>query len=302
MNFFRKLFGMKSNLENQIEENEVEKEQIIINEKQDSPIPSKEEILSNRFSEQTIQSIEGMSKTGTEILKQFLLSKNIEYINNPFSHPINLDFGISYKNELLDFSKSQGFDRNMTLVTLSFILSEYFVKNLNFQLFLDKQAEAQELGLVLINNEDKNLVVYPLVAIINSFNEQPDLNDLLNQMRRESSSKINNNYSYNDDIETIIKEDLNKEEKKGILLEVNSIVTDDKIANEQNAFFAAKILDKKLQQEILKFYDWYTLPDLDTNLQCTMQLIKKEVYQRMDKSFTGEVQIEMLFKKLNEEE
>ncbi len=287
MKFFKNLFGIESDLTEKNIENKITSSDL--------------SLQYDKNSEHSIESIESITKNGIEILNDFFESKGIETINNPFIHPINLDNAIYFRDELLSYFESKGFENNMTIITIAYIWSEFLVKFLDFKLVSNIKAENQSLGLILIHKKNENIFLYPITDIFSSLNGQYLLNQVLNNCKTQLPNEVKNYYSFNEEIEKDIQIELKKSEKKGILLEVRSQFAGDEEANEQNAFLAAKIKDKKLQNEIMKFYSWYYLPDLDINFQCTMQLIKKEIYERMDKSITAKTMMEHIFSQMGNE-
>lgn len=287
MKFLKKLFGTESNSTEKIIEKKIASNDV--------------NLQYDKNSEQSIESIESITKNGLEILNEFFESKSIETINNPFLHPINLDNAIHYKDELLNYFESKGFENNMAIITIAYIWSEFLIKFLDFKLVTNIKAENQSLGLILIHKKNENIFLYPINDIFSLMNGQYLLNQVLNNIRIQLTNQIKNYYSFNEDIENNIQIELKQSVRKGILLEVRSQFAGDEEANEQNAFLAAKIKDENLQNEIMKFYNWYYLPDLDINFQCTMQLIKKEIYERMDKSITAETMMENIFSQMGNE-
>jgi len=298
MNFFKNLFGKKSN--NTEEEKTTPEKVTPENATSEKAEPENQENSNKKYLEQSLESIESLSKKGTEHLEAFFKSKNIEFIDNPISHPINLDIALSFETELPVFFQSRGFENNMMIVTLAYTWSEFIVKNFNFKLYIDTSSSDAYTALVLKHQENKEVSMLPVVNIVNTLYKQSRMNDMYNDMRKDFPNDITNNYTIESNIEQYIEEELQKTRKKGILIEVKSKLAGDRDANIQNAFIFSKITNEKLQNEILKYYDWYSLPDIDIDFNCTMQLINRNVYEKMDKSITGEKLMEYILSQFND--
>lgn len=292
MSFLQKLFGST---------NSVPKPQKIapdfnkMNQPKSSPqqqgfTPRMNKTIDPRYSEITLEELEETSREINEELIEFMKSEKLPYINNPISHPVNIDIAFQHKEKLKAYFESTiKKDPDLALGRFSFIFSEYLVKYLDFKLYEDRAPIDPNLPLVLIHSADLENEVYSFLEVSRAYVGEQALNLLTNLVRYELDCPFPNHYTYGENIEEVLRKELEKDEKKGILLEAVTPQTSDEEANRHNVLLAANIQDEALKEKINQWYRCFSLPDIDANLRCTMQLVRKDIYELMDKSYTGEV-------------